>query len=347
MNNDNKRSAGGFGLVGDIGGTNARFHIIERPHAEPLIFDPVRTADFESIEQAVDQAVLARSPIQPHCAILAAAGPITADGLDLTNCHWNIVPHRFLELAGFEQLLLMNDFEAQALALPCLTSQDGVALGGAHLNGDPDGGNEFTKAVLGPGTGLGVGLLVRAGGKWIPVAGEGGHVDLGPRNARESEIWPHLETIGGRISAEQAVCGDGLVNLYTACCKANGVDASLNSPADISVRAMQGDNREAVEALSLFCTTLGRIAGDLALTSMAKGGVYIGGGIAQKILPFLKTSAFRASFEDKAPHNLVMSEIATVVVTHELPALLGLGAYANDPDRYLLDIDHRNWLRAK
>lgn len=328
-------------LIGDIGGTNARFQIIERPDGDVIEFDPVRTADFESLEDSISDSVLSGTDIQPKSAIIAAAGPITADGLNLTNCHWNILPQRFLQLATFNQLILMNDFEAQALALPCLQPADGVILGDGNLHGD----NHYTKAVLGPGTGLGVGLLVRAGGKWIPVAGEGGHVDLGPRTAREAEIWAHLKTVDGRISAEQVICGDGLINLYQACCAVDAVNAQLQSPADISIAAVQDENKQATEALSLFCTTLGRIAGDLAITSMAKGGVYIGGGIAQKILPFLQASEFRNNFEDKAPHSELMRGIATIIVTHPLPALLGLSAFAKAPDTYLLDISHRKWRR--
>lgn len=329
-------------LIGDIGGTNARFQIIERANAAPIVFKPVRTADFDTIELAIEQSVLAQTHVQPHCALIAAAGPITNNGLDLTNCHWNIVPSQLLSLASIEQLVLMNDFEAQALALPCLTSTDGVSLGGGG-GGDVGSSGEHTKAVLGPGTGLGVGILVRAGGRWIPVPGEGGHVDLGPRNEREARVWANLEAIEGRISAEQAVCGDGLENLYRACCQTDEVAAEMDSAADISVAAMAGTNPQAVEALSLFCAALGRVAGDLALTSMARGGVYIGGGIAQKILPFLKSSQFRSNFEDKAPHSALMAEIKTIVVTHDLPALLGLAAFANDPDKYLLDLEHRHW----
>ncbi len=325
-------------LIGDIGGTNARFQIIEQPNGDVMEFDPVRTEDFESLEQSISHAVLSSTKLQPRSAVIAAAGPITSDGLNLTNCHWNIIPNQFLGLANFEQLLLMNDFEAQALALPYLGEMDGVILG----HGDALG-NDTTKAVLGPGTGLGVGLLVRAAGKWIPVAGEGGHVDLGPRNPREAQIWQHLETVEGRISAEQVVCGDGLVNLYRACCAADQVKPGLHTPAEISIAAMQAENDQAGEALSLFCTTLGRIAGDLALTSMARGGVYISGGIAQKILPYLEASGFRESFEDKAPHGELMQNIATIVVTHPLPALLGLAAFANAPQTFLMDLSHRNW----
>ncbi len=337
-------------LIGDIGGTNARFQIIEEPLHQPLVFDPVRTADFANIEQALECAVTKKTGLHPRSVIMAAAGPITHNGLNLTNCHWNIIPEPFLQTGGFEQLLMMNDFEAQALSLPELNDCDGVQLGDVlPPNDDP-----MTKAVLGPGTGLGVGLLVRAGGRWIPVAGEGGHVDLGPRNEREVEVWKHLVPLDGRISGEQVLCGDGLVNVYRACCATDGVEPEYDQAADISVAAMHHvlnetghgqPNAQAVEALSLFCVTLGRIAGDLALTSMARGGVYIGGGIAQKILPFLKESGFRGAFEDKAPHSALMRSIATTIVTHPLPALLGLAAYANAPQDFVVDIEHRLWQR--
>lgn len=327
-------------LIGDIGGTNARFQLIESASANPVSFDTVKTAAFETIEDAIQSAVLDQTSLLPKTAILAAAGPITADGLDLTNCHWNIKPKDFLMLEPFQHLLLMNDFEAQALSLPYLKDADIDHVSGANtLQSLAD----RTKAVIGPGTGLGVGLLVRAGEKWIPVAGEGGHVDLGPRSAREQHIWSHLETVEGRISAEQVVCGDGLVNLYNACCQADDVPIQEKTAAEISAAALERNNKQAEEALSLFCLCLGRVAGDLALTSMARGGVYIGGGIAQKILPFLKHSAFRDAFDDKAPHKNLMSAIATLVITHELPALVGLAAYACAPDNFAIDLDHRHW----
>ncbi|MEM7291189.1 MAG: glucokinase, partial [Pseudomonadota bacterium] len=128
-------------LIGDIGGTNARFQIIERANATPIVFETVQTANFDTMEQAIEHSVLNQANIQPRCALIAAAGPITDNGLDLTNCHWNIVPNQLLSLASIEQLVLMNDFEAQALALPCLTSNDGVSLGGGKPNID----GEYTK----------------------------------------------------------------------------------------------------------------------------------------------------------------------------------------------------------
>lgn len=330
-------------LVGDIGGTNARFRIITDAVSDPLVFENAQTADFQDIESAVQSAVLDKCNVKPKSAIIAAAGPITKNGLNLTNCNWNIEPDKFLSGNIADDLILMNDFEAQALSLPFLGFDDLAPLGG------PDDATELprTKAVLGPGTGLGVGLLVRAGGKWVPVAGEGGHVDLGPRTPRERIIWDNLETVEGRISAEQVLCGDGLINLYRACCASDGVEADLDKAADISAAAMNGASAQAAEALTLFCVCLGRVAGDLAITSMARGGVYIAGGIGQKILPFLAESGFRAAFDDKAPHSHLMKLMSTFVVTHPVPALIGLTAYARNPEDFAVDIDHRMWSALK
>lgn len=326
-------------LVSDVGGTNARFRIIMDSVSDPLVFENVRTADFDTIESAIKTAVLDKCNVTPNSAIIAAAGPITKNGLNLTNCHWNIEPDTFLTAGIADTLILMNDFEAQALSLPYLGFDDLAPLGGSENPSQ----TPRTKAVIGPGTGLGVGLLVRAGEKWIPVAGEGGHVDLGPRSARERIIWDNLETVEGRISAEQVLCGDGLLNVFQACCKADGVETTLTSPADISSAAMEDKSAQAVEALNLFCTCLGRVAGDLAITSMARGGVYIAGGIGQKILPFLAKSRFRAAFDDKEPHGHLMNMMSTFVVTHPVPALIGLTAYARNPEEFALDIDHRMW----
>lgn len=334
-------------LVGDIGGTNARFQYVVSKDEPVIEFDTVATADFETVEDAIRQAVLDQSDIRPATAILAAAGPITRNGLDLTNCHWNIRPEKFLDAGPFRNLLLMNDFEAQALSLPFLTDHDLHDL--EPLTGSKPtatGQQRATKAVLGPGTGLGVALLVHAAGMWVPVAGEGGHVDLGPRNDREAELFAHLEKVGGRVSGEQVVCGPGLFNIYQACCAADGMSPELNSPAEISSAAMAGQSPQAVEALEVFCTCLGRLAGDLALTSMATGGVYISGGIARKILPFLENSGFRAAFDDKAPHQAIVSNIKTRVVTRDIPALLGLSQFARSPEAFALDIAHRWWTRT-
>ncbi len=329
-------------LVGDIGGTNARFQILETADSEVSNLEIVQTNQYSGASEAIADAVLTKTDLRPRTAILAAAGPITKDGLDLTNCSWNIQPQPFLDNGPFEQLVLLNDFEAQALSLPFLGDDDLLTIGPETLQNDPN----QTKVVLGPGTGLGVGGLVRAADIWVPLAGEGGHVDLGPRTPREVTIWDNIEKLEGRVSGEQVLCGPGMLNVYRAICKTDGVAPTLQSPSEVSAAAENETNPQAIEALSLFCICLGRLAGDLAVTTMARGGVYIAGGIGNKIRHLLTKSGFRAAFEDKAPHSHLMRQISTYLVTHELPALVGLTAYARNPSRFGVDVSHRLWTLA-
>lgn len=324
-------------LIGDIGGTNARFQIIESSCSEAISFDAVKTQSFETVEEAILNSVLTKTPLVPRTAILAAAGPITNVGIDLTNCDWSIDHNSFLKDGPFQELILMNDFEAQALALPFLEPSDLQWLGGPK---DLPNSNR-TKAVLGPGTGLGVASLVRAGGQWIPVAGEGGHVDLGPRTMREADIWAHLETVEGRISAEQILCGSGLVNLYSAICKLDGEEPVFDDPSQITEAST--DNLQATETIAMFCVCLGRVAGDLAITTMAKGGVYLAGGVSKHADVELQAGGFRAAFEDKHPHAEHMQSMSTWLINHPLPALVGLKAYAQKPQEFAIDVDYRRW----
>jgi len=324
-------------LVGDIGGTNARFSMIIDAFAEPRHFPVVQTANFATIDEAIQVSVLDKTSVQPRSAILAVAGPIRGDEIPLTNCDWVVRPMDMVRGLGFDDVVVINDFEAQALAVASLSDEDRIKIGGGEesLTG--------SKAVLGPGTGLGVAGLVHAQHAWIPVPGEGGHVDVGPRSARDFEIFPHLERIEGRISAEQLLCGRGLVNIYHAVCMADGVKPDYSEPADVSTAALAGKDTRAEEAVSLFVTYLGRIAGDMALIFMARGGVYLAGGISQKILPALQRPEFRLAFEDKAPHSELLKAIPTYVMTHPLAALAGLAAFARTPGRFGVETEGRRW----
>ena len=332
-------------LIGDVGGTNARFEVIVDRFAEPRAFPIARVSDFRTIEDAIEATVLDRTSDTPRSMILAAAGPIDDDGLDLTNSHWFIRPAQMLERLNLEDVVLLNDFEAQAFALTALQSDDYREVGGGVRE---EGRNAV---VLGPGTGLGVAGLVHAAGTWVPVPGEGGHVDLGPRTMAEARVFEHLERIGGRVSAEQVLCGRGIKNVYQALEKAHGREGALRNeecePAAISAAAMDGSDAMSVATMEFFCTQLGRVAGDLALTFLAYGGVYLGGGISRKIAAFIERSQFRAAFEDKAPHDDLLREIGTAIVMHPLPALRGLAAFACTPDGYSLDMKGRRWSLAR
>ncbi len=267
------------------------------------------------------------------------AGPVQGDEIPLTNCDWVIRPKTMIANLGIEDVLVINDFEAQALAIADVADEHRETIGETRDS------MAASRAVLGPGTGLGVAGLIHTQHQWIPVPGEGGHIDLGPRTERDLQIWPHLEAIEGRISAEQIICGRGLQNLYHAICKVDGVEPSLKEPADITTHALAGTNAQAEETLTLFVTYLGRLAGDIAMIFMARGGVYLSGGISQKILPALQKPEFRAAFEDKAPHSEMMKTIPTHVVVNPLAALSGLAAYARKPSSFGLATDGRRWRR--
>ena len=326
-------------LIGDIGGTNARFSILTDAYAEPRHFPNVRTADFPTIDEAIQKTVLDTTSVQPRSAILAVAGPIDGDEIDLTNCDWIVRPKAMISELGFEDVLVLNDFEAQALAVASLPAEYREPIGDS---GEPQ---LASRVVLGPGTGLGVAGLVHAQHTWFPVPGEGGHVDIGPRSDRDFQIFLHIERIEGRISAEQLLCGRGLVNIYRAICAADGIDPKLAIPADVTALGLSGEDRQAAETIELFVTYLGRLAGDMALIFMARGGVYLAGGISQKIVTALKKPEFRIQFEDKAPHSELMRTIPTYVVTHPLAAPAGLASYARAPSSYGISTDGRRWRR--
>jgi glucokinase len=269
--------------------------------------------------------------------VIAVAGPVEGDEIQLTNCPWIVKPRQMLAHLGLSDIIVLNDFEAQALSV--------VALGDEHIEriggGEPE--PRAGRVVLGPGTGLGVAGLIHALDHWIPVRGEGGHMDIGPRTPRDFEVFPHIETIEGRISGEQILCGRGLVNVYRAVAAADGRPAPFTRPAEITAAALAKADPVAEEALELFVTCLGRTAGDLALVFMSRGGVFLTGGIAQKIVPALKAGNFRAAFEDKAPHSALMRSMPVYVITHPLGALAGLAAYAKEPSLFGVETGGRRW----
>ena len=324
-------------LIGDIGGTNARFALLADAEAARIDFPILRTADYQTIDDAIRAAMATHAPARPRSILLAVAGPVNGDEIPLTNCPWVVKPRGMFATTGVSDVVVLNDFEAQALAVVALGIEHMEKIGGGEPIADAG------RAVLGAGTGLGVAGLVRAAGRWIPVPGEGGHMDIGQRTPRDFEIFPHLERIEGRVSGEQILCGRGLVNAYHAVAAASGVPARFTRPAEVTGAALAGQDPIAEEALSFFVTCLGRTAGDLALVFKSQGGVFLTGGIAQKILPALKQPNFRAAFEDKAPHSRMMRGIPVYVITAPLAALAGLAAFARRPGDFGVETRGRHW----
>jgi len=324
-------------LIGDIGGTNARFAVVPGPDAPTEIFPGVATADFPDIETAIEASVLPHASARPRSAIIDLAGPIVGDAVDLTNADWVIRPLELARRTGLEDVILLNDFEALALALTALTPSDLAPIGKVAPTASG------AKVVLGPGTGLGVGALVEASGLWMPVPGEGGHVALGPVEADEFPLWANIEPEDGRISAEALLSGRGMVRLYRAVALTGGHDAPFAKPEEITAAALAHSDPVAERTLSLYCRLLGRLAGDMALVFMARGGAYIGGGISPRILPFMLDGEFRRAFEAKAPHEGVMAAIPSFVIMRDNPALEGLGAFARRPERFAVNLSGRRW----
>jgi glucokinase len=324
-------------LIGDIGGTNARFALIDGAEAKPHRIPDVHTADFATIDDAIATKATAGAGARPKSAVLAVAGPIVGDAIALTNCAWIVEPKKTLARFGLDEIILLNDFEAQSLCLPDLSPADITPIGDGVA--DPEG----ARVVLGPGTGLGAAALVHADRRWIPVPGEGGHVDLGPVTARDFAIWPHLERAHGRISAEALLSGPGLMRLYRGIAAADGKAAKLTTPADVTTAGLGGTDPVAQETLSLFATYLGRFAGDFAMIFMARGGVYLAGGIPSRIAPALQSGAFRDAFVDKEPHRELLETLLTAIVVKTDAALAGIAAFAKEPRRFGVALAGRRW----
>lgn len=306
------------GLVGDIGGTNARFALVRssgQPLAHGLTLPTTGFADLASALQAYAEQAGVSLPAQ---ACIAIANPIDGDVLRMTNTDWVFSIEETLERLGLQTLRMLNDWEAMALAAPTFAAHELLALGGGESVVDAPRG------LLGAGTGLGVSSLVRArSGEWVPIAGEGGHVTLSPGNAREAEIlrvlwqrWPH-------VSAERVISGMGLENLHAALAELSGQSLPALGAAEISQRALAGQDALCVDAVETMCVLLGRVAGNLALTLGARGGIYIGGGVMGHLRAVLPRSGFRAAFEDKGRFADFMRRIPTWLIEAEQPALRG------------------------
>jgi len=324
-------------LIGDIGGTNARFALINHADAPIERLPNVHAADLPTLDDAVEKAVIERGAPSPKSAILALAGPIAGDRVALTNSSWVVEPRKSIARFGLAEMILLNDFEAQALALPDLKPGDLDPIGGGTSRPDA------VRVVLGPGTGLGVGALVRARGIWVPVPGEGPHIDLGPVTPRDMALWPNAERVHGRITAEAMLSGPGMFRLYRAICKTDGVKPRQPTQEAVAASGLAGSDPQATETLTLFATYLGRVAGDLALIFMAYGGVFLGGGISGKIAPVLKAGAFRDAFTAKAPYDALLRQMATAIITKEDAALGGIAAFARAPGRFDVNLDGRRW----
>jgi glucokinase len=313
-------SAPDVGLVGDIGATNARFALVE-PDGNMTPARVYALNDHASLADALD-AYLAeesrRSP--PAQAVLAVASPVTGDQVTLTNHPWTFSIEAVRRRYGLRRLRVLNDFAATALAIPHLGISDRVQIGrGAPVEGAPAG-------LIGPGTGLGVSLLIPTPGGGMPIEGEGGHVTMAAADARESAVLELMRARYDHVSAERVLSGPGLVNLYNALCELAGMPAASFKPAQITNPRTWSEDVRTRDATAMFCAMLGTVAGNLALTYGARGGVYIAGGIVPRLGPTFERSEFRARFEAKGRLRSYLVAIPTYLIVRPIPALLGAAA---------------------
>lgn len=311
-------------LLGDIGGTNARFALQD---ADGSIRDieVLPTVDYETIGMATE-AYLVRVGMdavsrRPKHGAFGIANPITGDYIRMTNHSWAFSIEALKNELKLDTLLFLNDFTALALSLPHLPAADLKQVGGGER--EPNA----AIALLGAGTGLGVsGLLPDGRGGWIAVAGEGGHVTLLAETAREWQLIEAVQAEYPHVSAERFLCGSGFTLAYETLARLDGLTPETLTPADVAQRGVAGTCAICREVVDLFCGWFGAVSGNLALTLGATGGVFIGGGIIPKMGDYFVNSTFRNRFEAKGRFSVFLAPIPVFIIESPYPAFIGAGA---------------------
>lgn len=304
-------------LVADIGGTNARFGLID-PAGRLRDEQVLACAAFPDLAAAVQHYLGAVGGPKVREAAMAVASPVLGDRVEFTNSPWSFSIEGTRVALGLDRFEIINDFTALALALPHLATGETRHVGG----GPPVAGGAI--ALIGAGTGLGVSGLLPSASGWVPVAGEGGHTAFSPVDSREQALLAHLWTRFDHVSTERLLQGAGIVLLHETVCALDGVTRPALTQEAITRAAIEGTDPHCAEVLDLFCGILGTAAANLAITLGARGGVYIGGGIVPSLGYAFDRSKFRARFEAKGRYRDYMAAIPTYVITATNPALRGV-----------------------
>ena len=321
MNAEPVRFFDGPRLLADVGGTNARFTL----EMAPRQFEAVAVlpcSGFASLGAAI-QAYLASEAAAPHAqalrhAAIAIANPVDGDMVQMTNHTWTFSITALREELGLSTLLVVNDFTALAMALPHLRPSQRTRIGGGtELAGR-------TIGLVGPGTGLGVSGIIPVGEGWAALASEGGHASFAPGDEIEIAIMQQLWRAFGHASAERLLSGPGLELIYRV------VSGAALSAAEVTARARTGVDADCARTVNCFCGILGSVAGNVALTLGATGGMYIGGGIVPRLGAMLAASPFRARFEAKGRLQPYLEKIPTFLITEQYPAFLGVSAILSE-----------------
>ncbi len=308
-------------LIGDIGGTNARF-ALANPESPGFSGEmTLKCRDYESADIAINAYLKEICAPQPSIICIAAAGPVVDGNVRFTNNSWTLNETTLAESFAGARIGLLNDFEAIAYSIPYLLPQECLPVG---LPAPHDLTlSDFSIGIVGPGTGLGAAGLRRKDGQTLPIIGEGGHNGFAPESEVQMELLAQLRDHFDRVCDERLVSGPGVVNIYDAFAKIRGKHVSQISAAEIFSLASNNADELAQEAVETFFEILGQVAGNLALTLGAFDGIYIGGGIVARKPELIANSRFRTGFERKGRHRSLMEKIPTQVILHPQPGLLG------------------------
>ncbi|WP_159628267.1 glucokinase [Massilia puerhi] len=310
-------------LLADVGGTNARFALQSTAGGGFDDIEVLAASGYPTLGAAM-RAYLANARGRGlavesvrHVAV-AIANPVEGDEIKMTNHHWSFSIEALRLELGLTTLLMVNDFAALAMSLPHLAQDGRRQIGGGVALPDR------TIGLIGPGTGLGVSGVVPAGGRWIALSGEGGHVSFAPVTRDEVAILEALWGEYGHVSAERLLSGMGMELIHWA------RTGKRLKAVDISTAALDGSSADCRGSVDVFCAILGSVAGNVALTLGATGGMYIGGGIVPRLGDLFEQSAFRARFEDKGRLGGYLARIPTYLITEQYPALRGVSAILSD-----------------
>ena len=314
-----------YSLVGDLGGTNARFAIVSQGSSELMKIETLQCEKFETIQQALQFYLSSIENIQISSACIASAGTVHLDSFKPANNDWVINKSDVSSTLNNIQVSWINDFNAQALATTTLSDNDVVTIKEGIEQPDR------LRLAIGPGTGLGLCGLIRTSSGWVSVPTQGGHSDLAANNSLEIEILILLQKKFGHVAVERVLSGPGIVNLYEALCQINGKDILFQSPAEITAAAINTNpDHLSKETLHLFCQIFGSMTGSIALTTGSLGGIYITSDLIRNFLDFFIESDFVASFENKGRMKYFMTDIPIYFSKKDNMGLLGATHYLNN-----------------
>lgn len=322
----------GMVLAGDVGGTKTQLGVYsaDAPRPRPIETREFQTLEFDSLPQMLERFLreIGQAPPPIDAACFGVAGPVVGNAAHLTNVPWGVDGDQVARRFGWPRVTLLNDLQAMAYAVPALDASEVAVLqeGRAVATGNV--------ALIAAGTGLGEALLHNVNGRLIPSPSEGGHADFAARTPREIALLQALARRFGRVHCEHVISGPGLVNIYRVL-HPNGcavwdpaITPDDEAPAVISQGGLEKRCPACVEALDLLVSAYGAETGNLGLRSVATGGVYVGGGIAPKILPALTAGGFMQAFRDKQPMDDLMAAMPVKVILNRRAGLLGAAVYA-------------------